>query len=333
MTLPELSIKRHVLAWMLSAVLVLFGVISFDRIGMDRYPYIEFPVVSITTTLKGANPDIVDASVTNIIESSVNSTPGIEHVQSTSSPGVSVIAITFNLEKKIDVAFNEVQAKVNQVLRRLPKDADPPVVAKVETNAQPIMWLALQGDRTQQQLNQYAINVLKKRLETIDGVGEVRLGGRRDRTIRVELLPARMAAFGVTAQDINDAFAREHVQMAGGFVVGEKTESLVKLDLEFHSIDALQANGDRLESRCADPPAGCRRGRRRPHRQPPARPLQRRNHGRPRHRQGDQHQHRRHRRQGQGKSWRTNCARNCRPACSCMWSPTTRCSSSKSSIR
>ena len=240
MTLPELSIKRHVLAWMLSAVLVLFGIISYGRIGMDRYPYIEFPVISITTTLKGANPDIVDASVTNIIESAVNSTPGIEHIQSTSSPGVSVVAITFNLEKKIDVAFNEVQAKVNQVLRRLPKDVDPPVVAKVETNAQPIMWLALQGDRTQQQLNQYAINVLKKRLETIDGVGEVRLGGRRDRTIRVELRPDRMAALGLTAQDINDAFAREHVQMAGGFVVGEKTESLVKLDLEFHSMEALE---------------------------------------------------------------------------------------------
>ena len=240
MTLPELSIKRHVLAWMLSAVLVLFGLISYQRIGMDRYPFIEFPVISITTALKGANPDIVDASVTNVIESSVNSTPGIEHIQSTSSPGISVIAITFNLEKRIDVAFNEVQAKVNQVLRRLPKDVDPPVVAKVETNAQPIMWLALQGDRTQQQLNQYAINVLKKRLETIDGVGEVRLGGRRDRTIRVELLPARMAALGITAQDITDSFAREHVQLAGGFVVGEKTESLVKLDLEFHSVDALK---------------------------------------------------------------------------------------------
>ena len=240
MTLPELSIKRHVLAWMLSAVLVLFGIISYGRIGMDRYPYIEFPVVSVTTSLKGANPDIVDASLTNIIESSVNSTPGIEHIQSTSSPGVSVINITFNLEKKIDVAFNEVQAKVNQILRRLPKDVDPPVVAKVETNAQPIIWLALQGDRTQQQLNQYAINVLKKRLETIDGVGEVRLGGRRDRTIRVELLPTRMVALGVTAQDITDAFNKEHVQLAGGFVVGEKTESLVKLDLEFHTLDRLK---------------------------------------------------------------------------------------------
>ena len=202
MNLPELSIKRHVLAFMLSGVLVLFGIISYARIGMDRYPYIEFPVISITTTQKGANPDIVDASVTNIIETSVNSVPGIEHIQSTSSPGVSSINITFVLTKDIDIAFNEVQAKVNQVLRRLPNDADPPVVAKVETNALPIMWLALQGDRTQQQLNQYAVNVVKKRIETIGGVGEVRLGGRRDRTIRVDLLPAQMTAFGVTTQDL-----------------------------------------------------------------------------------------------------------------------------------
>ena len=240
MTLPELSIKRHVLAWMLSLVLVLFGIISYGRIGMDRYPYIEFPVISVSTTLKGANPDIVDASITNIIESSVNSTPGIEHIQSTSSPGISVINITFNLEKRIDVAFNEVQAKVNQVLRRLPKDVDPPIVAKVETNAQPIIWLALQGDRTQQQLNQYAINTLKKRLETIDGVGEVRLGGRRDRTIRVNLLPDRMVAMSVTAQDVTDAFNKEHVQLAGGFIVGTSTENLVKLDLEFHTLDDLK---------------------------------------------------------------------------------------------
>ena len=239
MTLPELSIKRHVLAFMLSAVLVLFGYISYQRIGMDRFPLIEFPIVSISTTLKGANPDIVDASVTNVLETSINSVPGIEHIQSSSSPGVSVINITFSLDKKVDVAFNEVQAKVNQVLRRLPKDADPPVVAKVETNAMPIMWLALRGDRTQQQLNQYALNIIKKRLETINGVGEVRLGGRRDRTIRVNLLPAKMTAFKVTAQDINTAFANEHVQLAGGFLVGQKTENLIKLDLEFHRLDDL----------------------------------------------------------------------------------------------
>jgi HAE1 family hydrophobic/amphiphilic exporter-1 len=239
-TLPELSIQRHVLAVMLNAVLVLFGLIAYQRIGMDKLPYVEFPVVSVQTTLKGANPDVVDAAVTGVIEGSVNSVPGIEHIQSTSSPGVSQINITFNLDKRIDVAFNEVQAKVNQVLRRLPKDADPPVVAKVETNTVPIFWMALTGDRTQQQLNQYAINVIKKKLETIDGVGEVRVGGRRDRTIRVNLLPGRMAAFGIAAQDIQDAFSREHLQVAGGFIVGGATEHLVKLDLEFHDLDDLE---------------------------------------------------------------------------------------------
>lgn len=240
MTLPELSIKRHVLAWMLSGVLVLFGIISFLRIGIDRFPYIEFPVISISTTQKGANPDVVDSSITGIIETAVNSTPGIQHINSTSSPGVSVVAITFDLDKDIDVAFNEVQAKINQVLKNLPKDADPPVVAKVATNASPIMWLALQGDRTQQQLNQYARNVVKKRLETISGVGEVRLGGRRDRTIRANLDPERMAALGVTAQDLVAAFNREHVQLPGGFVTGQNAEYLLKLDLEFHSTEALQ---------------------------------------------------------------------------------------------
>lgn len=239
MTLPELSIKRHVFAFMLSAVLVLFGVISYQRIGVDRFPLIEFPIISISTTQKGANPEIIDASITNIIETSVNSVPGIEHIQSISSPGVSTVTITFSLDKRIDVGFNEVQAKVNQVLRRLPKDADPPVVAKVETGASPIMWLALRGDRTQQQLNQYALNVLKKKLETINGIGEIRLGGRRDRTIRINLKPAQMAALNITTQDLQNAFDNEHVQVPGGFLVGQKSEHLLKLDMEFHKLTDL----------------------------------------------------------------------------------------------
>ena len=234
MTLPEISINRHVLAWMLSAVLVLFGLVSFDRIGVDRYPYIDFPMISVTTTLPGANPEIIDASITNLIETAVNSVPGIEHVQSDSSPGASVVRITFNLTKDVDVAFNEVQAKVNQALRDLPDDADPPVVAKVEFGAIPIMWITLQGDRTLQQLNQYTRTVIKKRLENIDGVGEVRLGGKRERTIRVNLDVDRMNAFGVTTQDLIRAFQGEHFQMPGGFLVGDTSEYLIKLDLEFH---------------------------------------------------------------------------------------------------
>src|SRR5918999_2622497 len=241
MNLPEISIRRHVFAFMLNAVLILFGLIAYQRIGVDKLPYIEFPVISVTTTQRGANPEVIDASITNLIETAVNSVPGIEHIQSTSSPGTSTVSITFDLAKPVDVAFQEVQAKVNQVLRRLPDEADPPVVAKVETNSSPIFWMALQGDRTQQQLNQYAVNVIKKRLETIDGVGEVRIGGRRDRTIRVNLLPARMAAFGIAAQDITDGFQREHIQFSGGFITGQSTEHLVKLDLEFHKLDDLAA--------------------------------------------------------------------------------------------
>ncbi|MEY3884924.1 MAG: hypothetical protein RIS87_699 [Pseudomonadota bacterium] len=239
MTLPELSIRRHVLAWMLSGVIVLFGIISYQRIGVDRIPSIDFPVILVNTTLRGANPDVVDASITSIIEAAINTTPGIEHIQSSSSPGVSSISITFTLDKNIDVAYNEVQAKVSQILRRLPANTDPPTVQKVDTNAQAVIWLALSGDRTIQQLNLYASNVLKKKFETINGVGEVTLGGRRDRVIRVNILPERMAAYKLTANDLINAFNREHVQLPGGFLVSSQAEQLIKLDLEFHNIKDL----------------------------------------------------------------------------------------------
>jgi HAE1 family hydrophobic/amphiphilic exporter-1 len=123
----------------------------------------------------------------------------------------------------------------------LPEEADPPVVAKVEFGSLPIVWLALTGDRTLQQLNQYARNNIKKRLETIDGIGEVRLGGERKRTIRVNLDPDRMAAFGIAANDVIGAFATEHVRMQGGFLVGGQQERLVKLDLEYHNPRELES--------------------------------------------------------------------------------------------
>jgi HAE1 family hydrophobic/amphiphilic exporter-1 len=239
MKLAELSVRRHVLAFMASAVFVLFGLVAYQRIGVDRFPRIEFPVISVTTVLPGANPDIVDASITNIVETAVNSVPGIDFIQSRSSPSVSNVAITFNLSKDIDVAFSEVQAKVNQVLRQLPDDADPPVVLKVEVGASAVIWLALQGDRTTQQLNQYARQVIKKRLETVEGVGQVIIGGERRRNIRVNLDLDRMAALGVTAQDVRNAFRTEHVQLPGGFLVSGPGESLIKLDLEYHSPEAL----------------------------------------------------------------------------------------------
>ena len=239
MTLPELSIKRHVLAWMLSGVIILFGLIAYQRIGVDRIPSIDFPVITVNTTLRGANPDVVDTSITSIIESAVNTTPGIDHIQSSSSPGFSSVSITFTLDKDIDVAYNEVQSKVNQILKRLPTDTDPPIVQKIDTNATPVIWLALSGDRTIQQLNLYANNVLKKKFETINGVGEVQIGGRRDRVIRVIVSPERMAAYKLTANDLTSAFNREHIQLPGGFLVSTQSEQLMKLDLEFHNTTDL----------------------------------------------------------------------------------------------
>jgi HAE1 family hydrophobic/amphiphilic exporter-1 len=237
--LPELAVRRHVLAYMLSGMLVLFGVISFDRIGVDRNPEVEFPMISVVTLLPGANPDIIDSSITNIIEKAVNGVSGIDHVESVSAPDRSVVRVRFELEKDADVAFNEVQAKINQVLPQLPEEIDPPVVAKVEVGGAPVMWLTLRGDRTLQQLNLYAENQVKKRLETITGVGEVRIGGERERTIRVELELDRMAAFGVTVQDVQSAFRREHVRLPGGFLVGGTGEDLLKADLEFHDLESM----------------------------------------------------------------------------------------------
>ena len=239
MTLPEISIRRHVLAWMISGIFVLFGIISIQKIGLDRFPMIEFPILSVTTTLEGANPEIIDASITNIIEGAVNATTGIESIKSSSSPGVSVVTITFNLDKDIEVAFNEIQSKVGQVARRLPDDIVPPVVRKVETNSRPIMWLGFTGDRTIQQLNLYARNILKKQLETIDGVGEVRLGGRRDRTIRINLLIDKMASLNITANDVVSAFNSEHLQLPGGYLVKDQSEKMFKLDLEYHKVKEL----------------------------------------------------------------------------------------------
>jgi len=236
MNLPELSIKRHVLAIMLSAVIILFGLVSYNRIGVDELPEIDFPMISITTTLIGADPDIIDTTVTNVIETSVNSTPGIEHITSRSAPGVSVVVVKFKLSRDVDVAFNEVQSKVNKALRDLPRDADPPVVAKMEIGAAPVMWMSLLGDRTLQQLNQYARNVVKKKLESIEGVGEVKLGGKRDRTIRINLQPEAMAGLSITIGDVIRAFQVNHVQLPGGYLVGGMTEDLIKLNLEFHNV-------------------------------------------------------------------------------------------------
>ncbi len=239
MNLPGLSIRQHVMTWMLSLVLILFGVISYQRIGVDRLPQIDFPMLSIATVLPGADPDIIDASVTNIVESAINSVSGIESVRSTSLSGVSLVLIQFELSKNIDTAFNEVQAKLNEILRQLPGEAETPVLKKVEAGSQPVMWLALTGDNTLQQLNLYARNSIRKRLETIDGVGDVVIAGERQRAIRVNIDLDRLAGLGIGVDELIAAFGLEHVKLPGGFITAAERERQLKLDLEYHQVAGL----------------------------------------------------------------------------------------------
>lgn len=239
MNLPEFSIHRHIFTLMVSLVLILFGVISFLRLGLDRFPKVDFPMVSVVTTMRGADPEIVDENITDTIEEVVNQVPGVKSIMSSSALGASVVNIEFELEKNLDVAYQEVKAKVDGVVKILPDDADPPVVRKVEVGAAAIVWLALTGNRTLQDLNRYADEVIKPRLQTIAGVGDVVIGGQIKRTIRVWLDPERLRAYDLAAADIANAVRREHLKQPAGFIDTPQREWLIKFDAEFDKVGDL----------------------------------------------------------------------------------------------
>ncbi len=240
MTLPEFSVRRHIFTLMVSLVLILFGVIALDRLGLDKFPKVEFPAVTVVTTQKGADPQVVDKNITDVIEESVNQVPGVKTVISSSTLGASVVGIEFELEKNVDVAYQEVKAKVDAVLKRLPEDSDPPVVRKIEVGGSPVIWTVLVGDRTLQELNTYAEEVVKPRLENVSGVGEVLVGGQIKRTIRIWLDPERLQAYTLSPVDVANAVRREHLNQPAGFLGAQNREWLIKFDAEFADIRGLE---------------------------------------------------------------------------------------------
>ena len=202
-------------------------------------PAVDAPFIVVTTVNPGSSPDVMDAAVSSVIESSVNTISGISAVQSISGAGISTVFVEFELDKVPDVAFNEVQSKVNQVINELPRDAETPVVVKLDPHATPVMWLVLKGDRSLRELNRLARTQIKKAIENIGGVGEVSIGGGRERKVRVDLDMTRMAGLGITAQDVITAFSREHIQLPGGYLVAGSLEKLLHLDLEYHDTREL----------------------------------------------------------------------------------------------
>jgi HAE1 family hydrophobic/amphiphilic exporter-1 len=229
MALSDISIKNPVFAWMLMAGLIVFGAISFLRMGISQLPDVDFPVLSINVTWPGASPETMESAVADVIEDSVMSVEGIRTVSSTSQEGQTTITIEFELNRQIDAALQEVQTKVSQSQKNLPLEIDPPVITKSNPEDQPILWAALSGSVSLRNMVLFARDRLKNNLTTIDGVGDVRFGGYVDPNMRIWLDSEAMHKLQISVIDIIQAVARQHALAPSGFIENGPKETNVRV--------------------------------------------------------------------------------------------------------
>jgi multidrug efflux pump len=226
MILSEISIRRPVLATVISLLILLGGAASYLTLPVRQYPDVTRPVVSVTTTYTGASPETVESTITNPLEEGLNGIDGIRDISSQSSFGVSAINLEFITSRNVDAATQDVTNAVSAALENLPTSPDVgrPVVAKVSANAQPIIWLVVQGkDHSLEQLSQVADLVVRRRVEILPGVGNVIIGGEHEWAMRIWLNPERMAAFGLTVGDVVQTLTQNNVQLPAGQI---KSDSL-----------------------------------------------------------------------------------------------------------
>jgi len=216
--------------------LVILGVVSYPRIGVDLFPKVEFPIVNISTTLKGASPEVVDIDLTDKVEEAVNTINGVKTITSTSTEGRSTVIVEFNLERDIDLAVQDVREKIAAIRNRLPEDIDEPVIEKVDPDANPVIWIALTGERSIRELSTYADEILKEQLQRINGVGAIRIAGLRLREVRVWLDRDKISAYRISAHDVLIALQRENIELPGGRIEGEFKEYLIKVKGEFTNV-------------------------------------------------------------------------------------------------
>src|SRR6266853_1152801 len=214
--LAELCVKRPVFATVLILSLSVIGVFSFTRLGVDRYPKVDLPTVLITTVQPGAAPEQIETEITDKIEEAVNTISGIDELRSSSSEGVSQVIISFLLDKDIDVGAQEVRDKVNGVLPQLPKTIQQPRVDRMDPDAAPVMSLALTADKPVRDITEYADKVLRRQLESLNGVGQVVVTGGRERQINIRLDADRLRAYNVTVTDVSRALAAQNAEIPGG---------------------------------------------------------------------------------------------------------------------
>ncbi len=231
MSLSALSIKKPVFAWMIMVGLIVFGGISFFRMGISQLPDVDFPVINIGLTLNNAAPEIMESDVVDRVEDAVMGIEGIRSVASTSSQGSANITVEFDLDRNIDVALQEVQTRVSQTQRRLPSKLDPPVITKTNPEDQPILWIMLTSDGRMPLYQQmiYARNTLKNQFSIIKGVGSVLFGGYVDPNLRVWLSEKKLYRYAFTAQDITASIEGEQLEEPAGRIENDKNEINVRL--------------------------------------------------------------------------------------------------------
>ncbi len=229
MSLSATAIRRPVLAIVVNAVIVLFGLVALSMLGVRDYPAVDPPVVSVSTTYSGANAEVIESQITEPLEESINAVPGVRTITSNSRDGRSSISVEFVLGTDLEAAANDVRDKVSRAMRNLPPDADNPTISKADASATPILMLNVTSDtRSHLDMTAVANDLFKERLQTIPGVSEVAVWGEKNYAMRLWLDPHRMAARGVTAQDIKAALDRENVELPSGSVEGSRTELTVR---------------------------------------------------------------------------------------------------------
>src|SRR5688572_3050618 len=216
--LAEICVRRPVFATVIILSLVVIGAFSYLKLGVDRFPNVEFPFIIVTTVLPGAAPEEIETEITDKIEESVNTISGIDELTSFSSENVSVVMIAFNLEKDRDVAAQEVRDKVSTILSDLPQDADPPIVQTFDPGAIPVATIAVSGPGSQRDISEYVDKNLRRRIETVFGVGQVLVVGARPRQINVVVDNAKLASQGLTAAHVVAALQAQNIQIPGGKV-------------------------------------------------------------------------------------------------------------------
>jgi hydrophobic/amphiphilic exporter-1 (mainly G- bacteria), HAE1 family len=214
--LAEICIKRPVFATMLVLMLVVLGLDAYRKLGVDLFPKVEFPTISITTTLRGASPEEVESQVSKRIEEAVNTVSGIDELFSNSAEGLSRVTVQFLLDKDPEVAAQEVRDKVSSILGQLPRDADPPVVEKLATDASPIINIVVSANRELRETTKIVDDRIKKNIETISGVGQVRFIGDRERQIQIWLDGQRLYAYNLNVDQVRAALAAQNIEVPGG---------------------------------------------------------------------------------------------------------------------